>query len=119
LSARAEAHWREDDDVIQSAVAVQVHRQKVGVSVSLKWLPHLVATDDLRTRLALEPELGDQCTMEPLRLWKSARNGGKSRPRAARGGEREKHHLDPMLAGHTRRRRRTDLQRVALTPIED
>jgi hypothetical protein len=54
LCARTETHRGVYDDVIESAISIEIDRKKVGVPVPLERLTRLVTPDDLRARLPTE-----------------------------------------------------------------
>jgi hypothetical protein len=64
LCARSKAHRGEHHGVVQSAIAIKVDRQNVGVPMALERITVRIASDDLRAWLTLETQLGDQSAME-------------------------------------------------------
>jgi hypothetical protein len=84
---------RINDDVVEVAVAVEIHRDRVGVVVVIvEWSPVLVFAGQFRAMNSTTiTHTTDDGTMEQLRLRQGARTGRQRGPIATRGRERQQH----------------------------
>ena len=93
LGDAAQSHRRINDEVIDVAITVEVHRQRVSMGmVVAEWLAVFVPASQFGAMNGITlGQATNDGAMKQFRLWERACTGGQRRSVAARSGEREQH----------------------------
>jgi hypothetical protein len=112
--------WREDEDMIEVTIEVEIERQEVGVSMSREGLSLGIPSGQLWTIWV--PSTGHashESAMQKLGLWQRATAHGQRRAAAALRRQNQEHRRDARWTRPNGRNRSTHAERIAASPVED